>query len=105
MKYWYFYFICCSWIIKIVLLLKEFIRFQIIILVVRFNDIYFFLLLFLNRFRKIIIDNRVENFVQNIYRKDYGENVVEIIYDDKMDRWLVVKKSLDVFKIFLQVGL
>lgn len=105
MKYWYFYFIFCSWIIKIVLLLKEFIRFQITILVVRFNDIYLFLLLFLNRFRKIIIDNRVENFVQNIYRKDYGENVVEIIYDDKMDRWLVVKKSLDVFKIFLQVGL
>lgn len=105
MKYWYFYFIFCSWIIKIVLLLKEFIRFQITILVVRFNDIYLFLLLFLNRFRKIIIDNRVENFVQNIYRKDYGENVVEIIHDDKMDRWLVVKKSLDVFKIFLQVGL
>lgn len=103
--YWHFYFICCSWTTKIVLPLKESIRSQTTTLAARFNDIHPSLLLFLNRLRKITIDNRVENFVQNIHRKDYGENVVEITHDDKMDRWLVVKKSLDASKISLQVGL
>lgn len=105
MKHWHFYFICCSWTTKIVLPLKESIRSQTTTLAARFNDIHPSLLLFLNRLRKITIDNRVENFVQNIHRKDYGENVVEITHDDKMDRWLVVKKSLDASKISLQVGL
>lgn len=103
--YWHFYFVCCSWTTKIVLPLKESIRSQTTTLAARFNDIHPSLLLFLNRLRKITIDNRVENFVQNIHRKDYGENVVEITHDDKMDRWLVVKKSLDASKISLQVGL
>lgn len=104
MTHWHFYFICCSWTTKIVLPLKESIRSQTTTLAARFNDIHPSLLLFLNRLRKITIDNRVENFVQNIHRKDYGENVVEITHDDKMDRWLVVKKSLDASKISLQVG-
>lgn len=103
-KYWHFYFICCSWTTKIVLPLKESIKSQTTTLAARFNDIHPSLLLFLNRLRKITIDNRVENFVQNIHRKDYGENVVEITHDDNMDRWLVVKKSLDASKISLQVG-
>lgn len=104
MKHWHFYFICCSWTTKIVLPLKESIRSQTTTLAARFNDIHPSLLLFLNRLRKITIDNRVESFVQNIHRKDYGENVVEITHDDKMDRWLVVKKTLDASKISLQVG-
>lgn len=104
MKHWHFYFICCSWTTKIVLPLKESIRSQTTTLAARFNDIHPSLLLFLNRLRKITIDNRVENFVQNIHRKDYGENVVEITHDNKMDRWLVVKKTLDASKISLQVG-
>uniref|UniRef100_A0A8W8JQP2 Protein NO VEIN C-terminal domain-containing protein n=1 Tax=Magallana gigas TaxID=29159 RepID=A0A8W8JQP2_MAGGI len=91
-----------GWTTKIVLPLKESIRSQTTTLAARFNDIHPSLLLFLNRLRKITIDNRVENFVQNIHRKDYGENVVEITHDDKMDRWLVVKKSLDASKISLQ---
>lgn len=102
-KYWQFYFICCSWTTKIVLPLKESMKSQTITLAARFNDIHPSLLLFLNRLRKITIDNRVENFVQHIHRKDYGQNVVEITHDDKMDRWLVVKKSLDASKISLQV--
>lgn len=102
-KYWQFYFICCSWTTKIVLPLKESIKSQTITLAARFNDIHPSLLLFLNRLRKITIDNRVENLVQHIHRKDYGQNVVEITHDDKMDRWLVVKKSLDASKISLQV--
>lgn len=84
--------------------LKEAMKSQTITLAARFNDIHPSLLLFLNRLRKITIDNRVENFVQHIHRKDYGQNVVEITHDDKMDRWLVVKKSLDASKISLQVG-
>lgn len=102
-KYWQFYFICCSWTTKIVLPLKESMKSQTITLAARFNDIHPSLLLFLNRLRKITIDNRVENLVQHIHRKDYGQNVVEITHDDKMDRWLVVKKSLDASKISLQV--
>ena len=83
--------------------LKESMKSQTTTLAARFNDIHPSLLLFLNRLRRITIDSRVEDFEQNISRKDYGENLVEITHGDKMDRWLVVKKSLDASKISLQV--
>lgn len=92
-----------SWTTKIVLPLKESMKSQTTTLAARFNDIHPSLLLFLNRLRRITIDSRVEDFEQNISRKDYGENLVEITHGDKMDRWLVVKKSLDASKISLQV--
>lgn len=93
-----------SWTTKIVLPLKESMKSQTTTLAARFNDIHPSLLLFLNRLRHITIENRVENFVQEIHRRDPGENVVEITHSNKVDRWLVVKKRLDASKISLQVS-
>ncbi|XP_056016364.1 uncharacterized protein LOC125663893 [Ostrea edulis] len=91
-----------GWTTKIVLPLKESMKSQTTTLAARFNDIHPSLLLFLNRLRHITIENRVENFVQEIHRRDPGENVVEITHSNKVDRWLVVKKRLDASKISLQ---
>ncbi|XP_061196696.1 uncharacterized protein LOC133204972 [Saccostrea echinata] len=91
-----------GWMTKIVLPIKDSMKSQMRTLAARFHDIHPSLLLFLNRLRQITIENRVEDVIQEIRRRDLGDNVVEIVENSKVDRWLVVKKRLDASTISLQ---
>ncbi|XP_062567288.1 uncharacterized protein LOC134229558 [Saccostrea cucullata] len=91
-----------GWMTKIVLPIKDSMKSQMRTLAARFHDIHPSLLLFLNRLRQITIENRVEDVVQEIRRRDLGDNVVEIMENSKVERWLVVKKRLDASTISLQ---
>jgi len=92
-----------DWMTKIVLPLKDEMREhrQSLSLAARFRDIHPSLLLFLHRLRSITIINKVEDYHMDMRRKDIGD-VTEISHSAGLDRWLVVRKSLDASKISAQ---
>lgn len=47
---------------------------------------------------------QVENYTLKMQRRDIGENVIEIKHSAGLDRWLVVKKTLDASHISIKVG-
>ncbi|XP_053389616.1 uncharacterized protein LOC128552593 [Mercenaria mercenaria] len=91
-----------EWMTHIILKLKANMRLQTRTLAARFNDIHPSLLLFLHRLRQITVENKVENSVQTMRRRDIGDNVVEIQHAHGSEKWLVVKKMLDASKISIQ---
>ncbi|XP_035467715.2 protein NO VEIN isoform X3 [Scophthalmus maximus] len=59
-----------------------------------FHDVHPSLLLFLHRLRSITIYNQSENRLVTMTRKDLSHDVVEVEHTDGLERWLVVKTTL-----------
>ncbi|XP_043925651.1 protein NO VEIN-like [Protopterus annectens] len=59
-----------------------------------FHDVHPSLLLFLHRLRSVTVVDKVEGKVLSMVRKDLKNNILEVQYGDKADRWFVVKKTL-----------
>ncbi|XP_041376442.1 protein NO VEIN-like isoform X2 [Gigantopelta aegis] len=91
-----------SWVTKICLPLKPEMASQTRSLAARFNDVHPSLLLFLHRLKQMIIENKIENSLLVMSRRDLGENIIEIEHNGKVDRFLVTKKMLDASNISLQ---
>ena len=75
---------------------------QTLSLATRFQDIHPSILLFLHRLRSISIDNKVENYKVMMRRTDLDNNLTEISHENGLDRWLVIRKTLDASKISAQ---
>ncbi|XP_069563541.1 uncharacterized protein [Brachyistius frenatus] len=59
-----------------------------------FHDIHPSLLLFLHRLRSITIYNQSEKRLVTMTRKDLSHNVLEVEHTEGIERWLVVKSTL-----------
>ncbi|XP_028263346.1 uncharacterized protein LOC114437112 isoform X2 [Parambassis ranga] len=64
-----------------------------------FHDVHPSLLLFLHRLRSITISNQSEKRLVTMTRKDLSHNVLEVEHTDGIERWLVVKTTLEPKKI------
>uniref|UniRef100_A0A665WXC1 Wu:fj29h11 n=1 Tax=Echeneis naucrates TaxID=173247 RepID=A0A665WXC1_ECHNA len=65
-----------------------------------FHDVHPSLLLFLHRLRSITIYNQVsEKHFMTMTRKDLSDNVLEVEHTEGLERWLVVKTTLQPKKI------
>ena len=71
-------------------------------LAARFYDVQPSLLLFLHRLRKISVVNDVEDYHQDMVRRDLTDDVIEISHAGGCDRWLVVRRSLDASAVTSQ---
>uniref|UniRef100_A0A3B4U8T9 Wu:fj29h11 n=1 Tax=Seriola dumerili TaxID=41447 RepID=A0A3B4U8T9_SERDU len=63
-----------------------------------FHDVHPSLLLFLHRLRSIIIYNQVKRLM-TMTRKDLSHDVLEVEHTEGVERWLVVKTTLEPKKI------
>ncbi|XP_026207843.1 uncharacterized protein wu:fj29h11 isoform X2 [Anabas testudineus] len=64
-----------------------------------FHDVHPSLLLFLHRLRSITIYNQSDNRLVTMTRKDLSHNVLEVEHTEGVERWLVVKTTLQPKKI------
>ncbi|XP_029383980.1 uncharacterized protein LOC115060244 isoform X2 [Echeneis naucrates] len=64
-----------------------------------FHDVHPSLLLFLHRLRSITIYNQSEKHFMTMTRKDLSDNVLEVEHTEGLERWLVVKTTLQPKKI------
>ncbi|XP_017271683.1 protein NO VEIN isoform X2 [Kryptolebias marmoratus] len=64
-----------------------------------FHDVHPSLLLFLHRLRSITIYNQSEKRLVTMTRKDLSHNVLEVEHTEGVERWLVVKTTLQPKKI------
>ncbi|XP_039991364.1 protein NO VEIN isoform X3 [Xiphias gladius] len=64
-----------------------------------FHDVHPSLLLFLHRLRSVTIYNRSEKRLVTMTRKDLSHDVLEVEHTDGIERWLVVKTTLQPKKI------
>ncbi|XP_044034429.1 protein NO VEIN isoform X2 [Siniperca chuatsi] len=64
-----------------------------------FHDVHPSLLLFLHRLRSIIIYNQSEKRLVTMTRKDLSHNVLEVEHTGGIERWLVVKTTVQLKKI------
>uniref|UniRef100_A0A3B4U8I9 Wu:fj29h11 n=1 Tax=Seriola dumerili TaxID=41447 RepID=A0A3B4U8I9_SERDU len=64
-----------------------------------FHDVHPSLLLFLHRLRSIIIYNQSEKRLMTMTRKDLSHDVLEVEHTEGVERWLVVKTTLEPKKI------
>ncbi len=71
-------------------------------LAARFQDVHPSLLLFLHRLKAITVVNKVESYTLKMQRRDIGDNIIEIKHSGGLDRWLVVRKTLDASHISIK---
>uniref|UniRef100_A0A1A7X528 HTH OST-type domain-containing protein n=2 Tax=Iconisemion striatum TaxID=60296 RepID=A0A1A7X528_9TELE len=64
-----------------------------------FHDVHPSLLLFLHRLRSITIYNQSEKRLVSMTRKDLSHNVVEVEHTEGIERWLVLKMTIELEKI------
>ncbi|XP_029311722.1 uncharacterized protein LOC115024372 isoform X2 [Cottoperca gobio] len=64
-----------------------------------FHDVHPSLLLFLHRLRSITIYNQSEKRLVTMTRKDLSHNVLEVEHTEGIERWLVVKTTVQPKKI------
>ncbi|XP_041829730.1 protein NO VEIN isoform X2 [Melanotaenia boesemani] len=64
-----------------------------------FHDVHPSLLLFLHRLRSITIYNQSEKRLVSMTRKDLSDSVLEVEHTEGIERWLVVKTTLQPKKI------
>uniref|UniRef100_A0A1A8UKW3 HTH OST-type domain-containing protein n=1 Tax=Nothobranchius furzeri TaxID=105023 RepID=A0A1A8UKW3_NOTFU len=64
-----------------------------------FHDVHPSLLLFLHRLRSITIYNESEKRLVNMTRKNLSHNVIEVEHTEGIERWLVVKTTIELKKI------
>uniref|UniRef100_UPI0037E884B3 uncharacterized protein n=1 Tax=Semicossyphus pulcher TaxID=241346 RepID=UPI0037E884B3 len=64
-----------------------------------FHDVHPSLLLFLHRLRSITIYNQSEKRLMKMTRKDLSHNVLEVEHTEGIERWLVVKTTVQPKKI------
>ncbi|XP_041670873.1 protein NO VEIN isoform X2 [Cheilinus undulatus] len=64
-----------------------------------FHDVHPSLLLFLHRLRSITIYNRSEKRLVKMTRKDLSDSVLEVQHTEGVQRWLVVKSTVQPKKI------
>nr|XP_029134426.1 uncharacterized protein LOC109987450 [Labrus bergylta] len=68
-----------------------------------FHDVHPSLLLFLHRLRSITIYNQSEKRLVMMTRKDLSHNVLEVEHTEGIERWLVVKTTVQPKKLQLQI--